>query len=340
MTDERAELEVSDRGQLPTDDFAALTGAYHHELLVHCYRFLGTLEDGEDALQETLLRAWRHMDTLNSPSALRAWLYKIATHVCLDMLSSRKARFLPSMDSTPADPRSPLPGPVLDPLWLSPLPEMYLAGQSASPAARYELRESVALAFLTVLQKLPPRQRAILILRDVLDWEIREVAELLEMTPTAVNSALQRARATMQKHPVELSQARLAGSTHPDHTSLLERFSRAWETADATGLAALLRDDAVLTMPPLAAWFRGRAAIRRFLEDQLFGADSRGQFRLLPLKANGCPAFAVYQRGAEGLFRPAVLQVLILDAGQVVRMDDFLVPDERLFKQFRLPVSL
>src|SRR5258706_1830019 len=175
-------------------DFEALTGPYRRELTVHCYRILGSFEDAEDALQEALVRAWRQLNTLQSPGALRAWLYRIATNVALNMLAARKARSLPPALSAAADPRAPLPAPSPEALWLEPLPDEYLDHFVPGPEARLEAKESVTLAFLTVLQRLPARQRAVLILRDVLGWRAQEVADLLEASVPAVNSALQRAR--------------------------------------------------------------------------------------------------------------------------------------------------
>jgi len=180
-------------------EFEKLTDPYRRELLVHCYRILGSLDDAEDALQETLLRAWRRLDTVRVSAALRAWLYKIGTNVALDMLSSRKARTLPNIAFAPADPHDPLPAGTYDPIWLDPLPDEYVDGFIANPEAQYETHESITLAFLTALQTLPGRQRAILILRDVLGWKTQEVAALLDLSLPAVNSALQRARATLKK---------------------------------------------------------------------------------------------------------------------------------------------
>ena len=318
----------------PSDEFQSLTAPYQRELMVHCYRFLGSLEDAEDALQETLLRAWRRLDTLQERSALRAWLYKIATHVALDMIDRRKSRALTVPASLPADPQAALPAPVWEPVWLEPLPEEYLEDLAPTPEARYETRESVSLAFLALLQTLPGRQRAALILCDVLDWRAQEVAGLLELSPAAVNSALQRARATLRK--VQFGPGASHGEEPP--AGVLERYARAWEAADTAGLAALLREDVTLSMPPLPVWYQGRAAVLAFLAKHLFGGQA-GRFRLAATRANGAPAFAVYQADAQGAYRPAVLQALTLHGGQVARMDDFIVFDERLFQRFHLPLT-
>ena len=229
---------------------------------MHCYRFFGSLDEAEDALQETWLRAWRRISSLKDQSALRAWLYKIATNVSLDMLDRHQARSLPILAYPPADPQSPLPSPILDPIWIDPLPDEYLDWHSLNPEARIELHESVNLAFLTVLQLLPGRQRAVLILRDVLGWKAAEVAELLNISVPTVNSALQRARSTLKKHPQKAVSGRRPSTSDKQTETLLDRYIQAWETADATGLVSLLREDAVWTMPPLPAWYRGRQAIR------------------------------------------------------------------------------
>ncbi len=324
-------------------DFQTLTDPYRRELLVHSYRFLGSLDDAEDALQEALLRAWRGLDTLREQEALRPWLYRIVTNVSLDMLASRKARTMPVFAAPSADPQAPLPAPAAtDPAWLEPLPDDYLAGQDPDPEARYELHESVSLAFLSVLQQLPGRQRAVLILRDVLGWKALEVADLLETSVAAVNSVLQRARSTLTERglgPGSRGQASAPASGAPDAetAALLNRYVAAWETGDVSRLVDLLREDAVLTMPPLLAWYAGRDAILRFLESHLFAGASAGRFRAMPTRANDCPALAVYQADADGVFRPASLQVLTVADGVITRADCFLTEGEKVFSRFKLP---
>jgi RNA polymerase sigma-70 factor, ECF subfamily len=320
-------------------DFDALTNPYRRELTVHCYRILGSFEDAEDALQELLVRAWRQLSSLQSPAALRAWLYKIATNVSLNMLAARKARSMPPARLPAADPHAPLPAASPEALWLEPLPDEYLAGFSPGPEARLEAKESVSLAFLTVLQRLPGRQRAVLILRDVLGWQAQEVAELLNASVPAVNSALQRARATLKKQPRPARDG-TAGVGEQD-AALLAEFVQAWEMADAARLTALLRDDAVFTMPPLPAWYQGRLAIQAFLSEQVFSAEQAGrQFRVHATRANGCPAFGSYQLDAAGIYRPGALIVLTLARGQIAQIDDFLAIDDKLFSRFHLPLLL
>jgi RNA polymerase sigma-70 factor (ECF subfamily) len=303
--------------------------------LVHCYRILGSPEDAEDALQETLITAWQHFDTLRSQASLRAWLYKIATNLCLNMRASRKVRGLPTARAKPADPRDPLQAPILESIWLEPLPDEYVAGVIASPEARYETKESVALAFLAALQLLPGRQRAILILRDVLGWSIAEIGGILDQSVPAVNSALQRARATLKKHYDKREQH--AVSNDKQEAFVLARFIQAWETSDSASLVALLREDAILTMPPLPGWYRGRDSIGEFLASRLFAEK---QLRVVPIRANGCPALASYQRDAAGVYRPGAIVILTLEAGQIVQVDDFLALDDQLFLRFNLPLSL
>jgi RNA polymerase sigma-70 factor (ECF subfamily) len=322
------------------DDFQLLTDSYHRELLVHCYRMLGSVDDAEDALQETFLRAWRRLDSLKEQASLRAWLYKIATNVSLDMLDYRKARSTPLLVYAPADPQDPLPAPVNDPVWLDPLPDEYLDGLSLNPEAHVETRESVALAFLAMLQNLPGRQRAVLILRDVLGWKAHEVADLLNITVAAVNSALQRARATIKKQQTDLGLHRRVAVEETPTGDLLSRYLKAWETADTNSLIALLREDAVLTMPPSPAWYRGREAIKAFLDGFLFAGQAKDRFRLMAARANGCPAFGTYQRDENGIYQPVTLQVLTIVQGLIVQMDDFMDRPDHLFSRFKLPPAI
>ena len=322
------------------DAFEHLIDPYRRELLVHCYRMLGSLEDADDAMQETLLRAWRKLDSFEGRAPLRAWLYKIATNAALDALSGRRPRVTPIATFAPAEPNEPLPGPIHEAIWLEPLPdELVDLRVSANPEARYEARESVTLAFLSVLQYLPGRQRAVLILRDVLGYGAGEVATILDMTTVAVNSALQRARATMQQRLSGRAEQGSTATRDEQTASLLSRYVQAWEAPDANVLVALLREDATLSMPPIPAWYRGRADIGEFLTRYIFN-DARARYRLLPTRANGCPAFALYQDTGLGQYRPAALHVLTLASGQIAELDDFLVSDERLFVRFGLPALI
>jgi RNA polymerase sigma-70 factor (ECF subfamily) len=317
------------------DAFQHLTDPYRHELLVHCYRMLGSLEDAEDALQEILLRAWRRLDSVQAQSALRAWLYKIGTNVSLDMLDSRKRRIMPTEAYNPADPDDSLPGAIAEPIWLEPLPDTYLDGYVVNPEARYEAYESVSLAFLTALQHLPGRQRAILILRDVMGWSAQDVANLLDLTVIAVNSALQRARSTLKSANLNATKR----AAHDENIrTLLSRYVKAWEAADSAQLISLLQEDAILTMPPIPAWYRGGATVAAFLKKHVFQAE--GAFRLTAIRANGCPAFALYMRDENGIYRPGAIHVLSIEANQISRIDDFLTFDSALFSRFNLPLTI
>ena len=223
-------------------------------------------------------------------------------------------------------------------MWLEPLPDTLIDERPASdPAARYEIRESVEIAFLVVLQNLPGRQRAVFILRDVLGWKANEVADLLDTSVPAVNSALQRARATMKEIRPDPTADPTTGAELND---LLARYVAAWEAANSAKLVDLLHQDAILTMPPLAEWYLGRSAIQWFLDLRLFGEGASGRFRLVSTRANGSPAFAVYERDDKGDFRCAALQVLTISAGQILQVHDFLAPSDRLLSIFDLPPIL
>lgn len=335
--EENLRLEAARNGD--QEAFQHLTDPYRRELLVHCYRLLGSFEDAEDILQETLLRAWRRLDTFEGRATLRAWLYKIATHAGLDALDRRKARTLPVLSHPFTDPQSPLPAPSTETAWLEPFPDALVDERlTANPEARYEVHESVTLAFLAVLQTLPGRQRAVLLLRDVLGWSANESAEALGMSVAAVNSALQRARATMEQAGRQRYRSSIPQAEDERTAFFLPRYVAAWEAADARALVALLREDAVLTMPPLPAWYRGRADIRAFVELHLFNWIRPGDLRLRATRANGSAAFAVYQAKEGDKYLPAALQVLTLQDGLILQIDDFLCFDNRLFSRFGLPI--
>jgi|RhiMetdeSRZDD1v2_1073273.scaffolds.fasta_scaffold642589_2 RNA polymerase sigma-70 factor (ECF subfamily) len=293
-------------------EFRELTERHRRELTVHCYRMLGSLADAEDMLQETLLRAWQGLGEFEGRSSLRTWLYRIATNVCLDALAKKRPRTLPSLVIEAGDPRAPLPPPTSDYAWVEPLPDEWIEDR---PDARYSTRESVALAFVAALQTLPERQRAVLLLRDVLGFSADETAEILEMSTAAANSALQRARETLEKQPprhvtLDDSAAR----------ELCERFVRAWEAGDTGSIVALLREDAIFSMPPFPLWFHGRDAIQAFLVT-LFAAGRR--FRIMPARANAQPSLALYELEAEQHVLRA-LYVLSLRDGRITEIQAFL----------------
>lgn len=240
------------------DEFSQMAEPYRRELQAYGYRMLGSLQDAEDLVQETFLRAWRRLDTYEGRAPFRAWLYKIATHLCLDSLARRPRRALPALTHPAADPQAQPAQPIEEPVWLEPIPDDLTADPNENPEARYSSRESVTLAFLAALQALPPRQRAVLILCDVLDWRAGEAAQMLGMTTAAVNSALHRARVTSTRR---YGGAGL-GAVHaqpPDETThaILSRYVRAWESADVDGLVALIKGDATFAMPPTPSWYQG-----------------------------------------------------------------------------------
>ncbi|HEY7199794.1 MAG TPA: sigma-70 family RNA polymerase sigma factor, partial [Candidatus Dormibacteraeota bacterium] len=296
---------------------------FRRELLAHCYRMLGSLHDAEDAVQDTYLRAWRAYDRFEGRSSLRNWLYRIATNACLRALERSGRRPLPSGLGAPsADPERPLElgPPGLD--WLEPLPDARLGSGPDDPAALVASRDSVRLAFVAALQHLPARQRAVLILRDVLEWRAAEVAELLGTSAAAVNSALQRARAQLAE--VAPAEDELAPPDEPDRRALLDRYVAAFEDADVAALERLLRADVELEMPPFAAWFSGREMVRRFFAAQILVEP--GRFRMVLTAANGQPAVLSYLRDRDGVYRPHAVHVLTLTPGGIARIVVFLDP--------------
>jgi RNA polymerase sigma-70 factor, ECF subfamily len=319
------------------DAFEKLVEPYRHELLVHCYRILGSFEDAEDISQEILLRVWKHLDSFEGRSSLRSWLYKIATNACLDALDSRRVRGLSRELYPRGDPAQELPLPSKDVNWVEPFPEEYVDGQpNIYPEARYEVRESITLAFVAALQKLPGRQRAALILCDVLGWSANEAAEILDTSTAAVNSALQRARETMKQPERKTTSTRLDEQL----SALLARYVTAWEAADSAALVAVLREDVALTMPPLPVWFGGRDDVRLFVEGKLFKMFDVFRVRLISVRANGSPAFAVYQMDPSGIYRAAALHILTIEDDLISEINDFLTLDGQLFSKFGLPLMV
>jgi RNA polymerase sigma-70 factor, ECF subfamily len=317
--------------------FARLADRYRRELQVHCYRMLGSFEDAEDMVQETFLRAWRRRSSFEGRSSLRAWLYRIATNACLDLLKGRARRVLPPQVGAAADPQAP-PLPTADLPWLQPYPDRLLesvpAGD-AGPDAALVAKETIELAFMVAIQHLPPRQRAVLILRDVLGWSAKETADLLDATVGAVNAALQRARSTLKPH-LQARRLDWASVTEPseEELAIVRRYVDTHERADASALAELLRDDARLTMPPTPTWYDGRMAIVTFHADHLFGPGYR--WRAVITGANRQPAVAFYTRApGESEYRASVIDVLRIDGGLIGRIDAFVLPG--FFAAFGLP---
>jgi RNA polymerase sigma-70 factor, ECF subfamily len=320
------------------DAFARLVGPYRAELSAHCYRMLGSMHDAEDALQESLLRAWRGLARFEGRSSLRSWLYTIATNACLRAIERRPKRVLP-IDYGPAaaDPHAAPAPPLTEAVWIEPYPdeELHLADGRAGPDARYEQREGVELAFIAALQHLPAQQRAVLILRDVLGFTGAEVAETLDTNPDAVYSALQRAHRTVeQRLPEQSQQATLRALGDKGLREIVEGYVDAWERHDVDALAAKLAEDAALTMPPTPTWYRGRDAVASFLRERPF-AD-RYRWRVVPTQANSQPAFGHYLWDDEAqAFMAREVAVLTLDGARIGELTVFRDPD--LLERFGLP---
>jgi RNA polymerase sigma-70 factor, ECF subfamily len=322
--------------------FERLAEPFRRELKVHCYRMLGSLHEAEDAVQDTYLRAWRSFKSFDGRGPFRAWLYRIATNVCLDELSRRKhARRLLPDQRAPATAEMPDGTPATDVAWLEPYPDSDLDGiadEAPNPEARYTSRQAIQLAFVAVIQQLPPRQRAVLLLCDVLGWSAAETATLLGGSIASINSALQRARATLVRGN-EDSQRSVAGPPSAAQHDLLTRYIEAWEKLDVDGLVSLLKEDATYTMPPLPQWYVGREAIGSFFR---WAWRMYAAFRIIPTAANGQPAFAAYSRAGSNLAWTAhSLHVLSLDQDKISGLTLFAKPDgPTLFEPFKLPLNL
>ena len=297
-------------------DFARLSEPFRRELLAYCYRMLGSLDEAEEVVQDVYLDAWRAYDGFEGRSSLRTWLYRITTRACLKALEKSRRRPLPADLGAPeTNPEAELVERTPEVLWLQPIPDFLFAAAPADPATVVVQRQTMRLALIGALQQLPARQRAVLILRDVLQWRTTEVAELLRMTTAAVNSALQRARAQ-----VPLSEDDLTEPAEPRQRALLDRYVTAFETADVDQLVAVLTEDARWEMPPIATWFEGRDTIVAFLARQM---RIIGPAELVATSANGQPAFAVYARGRDGARHPHAIHVLTVTAEGVSRIVAF-----------------
>ena len=310
------------------DAFRELTEPHRRELLVHCYRMLGSFQDAEDALQDTLLAAWRGLDGFEERASLRTWLYRIATNRCLN--ARRAASRRPAVEWNVPDVEPPEPTRLGEVVWLEPWPDALLV-----PESRYERTESVSLAFVTALQLLPPRQVAVLVLRDVLGFRAAEVAAMLDSTVESVTSALKRARAGLQRTlPPVAARERPPLPGSPSEESIVARFVHAWESADLDALVALLTDDVFISMPPMPFEYEGRAVVARFCA-RIFRAGRR--FDLVPTRANGQPAFGAYLRTSTGTRHGTGLYVLTLTGDRICAMTRF---DNRVLPSFGMPRSL
>ena len=316
--------------------FRELTEPYRRELQVHCYRMLGSFQDAEDALQDTLLAAWQGRGGFTEERAsLRTWLYKITTNRCLNALRSARRRAAKEWDVPQVEP--PEPTRLGEVVWLQPYPDALLedmAGGPPGPEARYEQAEAISLAFVTALQVLPPRQVAVLILRDVLGFRASEVASVLDSTVESVNSALKRARASLQRLPPADGRQPPPSLGSPAEEAIVAKFVSAYESADVETLVALLTDDVFVSMPPIPFEYEGRDVVARFLAI-LFGAGRRAD--LVPTRANGQPAFGVYLRTADGIRHATGLFVLTLTGNQICAITRF---EASVLPWFGLPRSL
>jgi len=319
------------------DAFKELTEPHRRELQVHCYRMLGSFQDAEDAVQDTLLAAWQGIGGfIEERASLRTWLYRIATNRCLNALRSASRRPAREWDVPKVEP--PEPTRLGEVAWLEPYPDALLEGALGvplGPAARYEQTEAISLAFVTALQALPPRQVAVLILRDVLGFPAREVAGMLDSTVESVNSALKRARASLQRRrPGAAGREPPPAPGSPAEDAVVAKFAHAWESADVGALVALLTDDAFVSMPPMPFEYQGRDAVARF-SASLFGAGRR--FDLVPARANGQPAFGAYLRAPTGIRHGTGLYVLTLTGDRICAMARF---EASVLPWFGLPRSL
>jgi RNA polymerase sigma-70 factor (ECF subfamily) len=313
------------------EDFIEQAAPFRAELIAHCYRMLGSVHDAEDLVQETYLRGWRGYQAFEERAALRTWLYRIATTACLRALQNRARRVLPAgLGDSSNDPDTSLDGHAGAHQWLEPIPDTLML---ETPETAVTARQSVRLAVMTALQELPARQRAVLILRDVVQFSAAEVAELLETTPAAVNSSLQRARARLAE--VAPTEEDAAEPDDAQRRELLDRYCAAFENADMAALAELLRADVKLEMPPLAVWFTGRDTVMRFLAARAF--TKAGDIVMVQTAANAQPAVAEYRRNADGVMRAHSIHVLTMGAAGIAAITVFL--DPALFSAFDLPPS-
>jgi RNA polymerase sigma-70 factor (ECF subfamily) len=316
--------------------FGELVEPHRGALYAHCYQMLGSVHDAEDAVQETLLKAWRALAKFEGRSSLRTWLYTIATNVSLRMIERRPARVLPMDYGPPADPHGPLGPPLVETAWVEPYPdtELGLSEGPIGPEARYEQREAVELAFVAALQHLPARQRAVLILRDVLGYSGAEVAEALDTTAASVYSLLQRAHATVDERlPERSQQATLRSLDDKQLGGIVARYVDAWASSDIDSIVGMLTEGATLAMPPIGTWYRGRDTIETIFRRFVF--DGARSWRVVPTIANGQLAVGTYERDAWGVYAGHGVTVLTLDGDLIDEITHF--RDPSMLKPFDLP---
>lgn len=323
---------------LDQHEFSGLIESYRRELQAHCYRMMGSIQDAEDMVQESFLKAWHRRDTFEGRASLRAWLYKICTNTCLDALRRRPRRYAPVTHEAVSTLAEPIAPEIPEPIWLEPYPDHLLYVNHADVEEQFSRQENIALAFVVALHVLPPRQRAVLILCDVLEWRARETAVLLGTTAAAVKSALHRARSTLAAR----GYVRDTVSTGiPDEALLrqLDAYVCAWEQADVAALVSLLMEDATFSMPPIPSWYRGKDTIHNLVSMTVFSGQARGRWRLLPTRANRQPAFGVYRQSERSGEHDAYgIQVLTFQDGLIADIITFRNP--ALLKRFNLPLTL
>ena len=319
------------------DAYAALVTTHRPALHAHCYRMLGSVPDAEDALQEALLRAWRGLPRFEGRSSLKTWLYTIATNACLKAIERRPAKVMPVDFGGAGDPHGELDEPLVESVWLEAYPDGRLTPGVTEPGARYEQRESVEVAFVAALQHLPARQRAVLILRDVLGFSGAEVGAALEMSPAAVYSALQRAHRTVdEKLPAQSQQTAVAAISDDRLRSVVAQYVDAWERADVDAIVDLLTEDATIAMPPFRTWYAGREAVGAFLRK----TPLRGRnWRVLPSHANGQVGFATYRVSEDtGIYHWHSMEVITLRGGRIAEIIAFIDPDSHTY--FGMPATV
>jgi RNA polymerase sigma-70 factor, ECF subfamily len=337
MPEMTAERAATTTAATTPADLLPLLEEHRVELTGYSYRMLGSTFEAEDAVQETFVRAWRSLDRFEGRSSLRSWLYRIATNVCLSMLTASQRRARPMDLSGPSSADSPLPPPLTESTWIEPVPDARVLPEAGDPAEVAVSRESVRLAFVAALQHLPPRQRAVLILREVLRWKADEVADLLDTTVASVNSALQRARATLANRKATTDASTAKPEPMDDaHRALLARYVDAFERYDMDSLTALLHEDATWNMPPYDLWLQTHRDIRRWCLGPGIGCQGS---RLIPVMANGSPAFGQYKPSPEGGLEPWSIQVVETSGGRISGITFFL-DTERYFPLFGLPARL
>lgn len=320
--------------EVSAEAFGAIVEPFRAELRHHCYRMTGSLHDAEDRVQDTLLRAWRRRETFAGRGTVRAWLYAIATRICLDALQQQRRRTVPRLLQPASALDDPIPPDVLDPIWLEPFPDDLLPADLISPEAAVLARETLSLAFITLLQTLAPRPRAVLLLRDGLGWPAATVAKALELSVPAVKSALHRARKTLNHNRVEAAEPGV--DLDP---ARLSAYMEAWARGDSAALVSLLKEDAVFSMPPIPAWYQGRTTILSLTQRTVFAEPAAGRWRLRPTRANGAPAFGLYRLDpSEGVYCAYGIQVLTVHAAGIADIITFRIP--ALFARFGLPPLL